>query len=403
MVKRYSKLYFSEDKYIDFDNRTIVISKNTYDLTKKQFKFLEYLSRHDSYVNNEEIESYLDTSRAVIRNIVSKLKNECQLSNYIDNKKEYGYKLLIPSDAPEPEYITYDKRDLVEIMYDGINFEVSQAYLDKLAILEEEIDNYSKSYYELIKSNDDRNCDYLIDYYDNKLRELVYRENELKQELEHAKEINLYSKESAALCDSESCGFNWESEENQQLSKKVISDSDFSFVKSGKGIGIGLSNIVPELESNGSSIFRTNFQSEKINGSKTNMNNKLDSLVLKLSNLRKAIDFQLKAPKVILSVYEDEEIFPYRLDIINATPYTIGRSNNSAVDLVLDDRSINNLHATITFTNGKYCIVDNNSTNGTYINEAKIPTKKETLLNDGDKIRLGKTKILFNINKKEYF
>lgn len=402
-MERYSKLYFSEDEYVDFDNRTIVISKNTYDLTNKQFKFLEFLSRHDSYVNNEEIESYLDTSRAVIRNIVSKLKNECQLSNYIDNKKDYGYKLLIPSDAPDPEYITYNKRDLVEIMYDGINFEVSQVYLDKLAILEEEIDNYSKSYHELIKSNHYRNCDYLIDYYDNKLRDLVNRENELRLELEHAKENNLCSKASVSLCDFESCGFILESEKNQQLSKTVFSDSDFSFAKSETGTGTGLSNIIPELESSDSSIFRTNFQSEKCNDFKTNMNDKFDSLVSKLSNLRETIDFQLKAPKVILSVYEDNKEFPYQFDTINTIPYTIGRSNDSAVDLVLNDCSISNLHATITFTNGKYYIVDNDSTNGTYINDIKIPTKKESLLNDGDEIKLGKTKILFIINKKEYF
>lgn len=191
MVKRYSKIYFLEDKYIDFDNRTIVISKNTYDLTNKQFKFLEFLSRHESYVNNEEIESYLDTSRAVIRNIVSKLKNDCQLSNYIDNKKEYGYKLLIPSDAPEPEYITYDKRDLVEIMYDGINFEVSQVYLDKLAILEEEIDVCVKSYHKIIASKGDRDISFLITHYENRLKELISKEQELRKEFEKAKENNM--------------------------------------------------------------------------------------------------------------------------------------------------------------------------------------------------------------------
>jgi len=64
---------------------------------------------------------------------------------------------------------------------------------------------------------------------------------------------------------------------------------------------------------------------------------------------------------------------------------TIGRTN--AARIVVDDSSVSRLHATIWKDDGDVWIVDENSTNGTYVNEQKII--KPTKLRVGDRVRLG--------------
>lgn len=64
---------------------------------------------------------------------------------------------------------------------------------------------------------------------------------------------------------------------------------------------------------------------------------------------------------------------------------TIGRTN--AARIVVDDSSVSRLHATIWRDNGDVWIADENSTNGTYVNEQKII--KPTKLRVGDRVRLG--------------
>jgi transcriptional regulator with AAA-type ATPase domain/pSer/pThr/pTyr-binding forkhead associated (FHA) protein len=68
----------------------------------------------------------------------------------------------------------------------------------------------------------------------------------------------------------------------------------------------------------------------------------------------------------------------------------IGRSGYN--DLVLPDGKVSREHAEICFENGRYLIVDLNSTNGLFVNDAlvqKIPLKS------GDRLTIGDTKLLF--------
>lgn len=65
---------------------------------------------------------------------------------------------------------------------------------------------------------------------------------------------------------------------------------------------------------------------------------------------------------------------------------SIGRADNCTICVPTDQ--VSRKHATIQGILGKYYIVDNRSTNGTFVNEQKVERAK---LADGDQIRVGKT------------
>ncbi len=73
---------------------------------------------------------------------------------------------------------------------------------------------------------------------------------------------------------------------------------------------------------------------------------------------------------------------------------TIGRSENC--DISLEDITISSQHCRIIPQQDKFIIVDLQSTNGTFINEKKI---KQSILKEGDIIRVGETQLLYKIEQ----
>lgn len=71
--------------------------------------------------------------------------------------------------------------------------------------------------------------------------------------------------------------------------------------------------------------------------------------------------------------------------VLGDAPIDIGRG--SAAGLILDADSVSRKHARIERFGGGHKIVDMGSTNGTYVNGAKV---KEQILKDGDRIGIGK-------------
>lgn len=69
---------------------------------------------------------------------------------------------------------------------------------------------------------------------------------------------------------------------------------------------------------------------------------------------------------------------------------SIGRSFQC--DLVIEDQNVSRLHAWLMPFGGKWKLIDNDSTNGTYLNDQRI---QECVLNDGDQIRVGTTILVF--------
>ena len=68
---------------------------------------------------------------------------------------------------------------------------------------------------------------------------------------------------------------------------------------------------------------------------------------------------------------------------------TIGRSHRATIHL--DDDSISRVHCRFTMENGEVAVEDLQSSNGTYLNGAKVD---RAVLQDGDKIRVGEVTIL---------
>ena len=82
------------------------------------------------------------------------------------------------------------------------------------------------------------------------------------------------------------------------------------------------------------------------------------------------------------------ESFPVRMG-----RNTIGRSSRS--DIVVNDDQVSSHHADVVFRpdERRFIIMDHNSTNGTFVNGAEIPARKDLL--SRDIVRVGKQKFIF--------
>jgi pSer/pThr/pTyr-binding forkhead associated (FHA) protein len=76
--------------------------------------------------------------------------------------------------------------------------------------------------------------------------------------------------------------------------------------------------------------------------------------------------------------------------LLNKERTIIGRSNEA--DLHLAQVSVSKTHAVIERIAEKFIIIDNNSTNGTWVNSIKI---EKQMLKDQDTIRIGETQLKF--------
>ena len=72
-----------------------------------------------------------------------------------------------------------------------------------------------------------------------------------------------------------------------------------------------------------------------------------------------------------------------------AKNYSIGRTSEN--NIILDDITVSRKHALLSISTNEVKILDNNSTNGIYINNE---IKNDYLLKSGDKIQIGKYLLL---------
>jgi pSer/pThr/pTyr-binding forkhead associated (FHA) protein len=74
----------------------------------------------------------------------------------------------------------------------------------------------------------------------------------------------------------------------------------------------------------------------------------------------------------------------------------LGRSDDT--DFKIDDASVSSSHCHIIVTNGQATIKDLGSTNGTFVNRARI---SELSLCNGNRVRLGSVEMLFQAGPKQ--
>jgi diguanylate cyclase (GGDEF)-like protein len=75
---------------------------------------------------------------------------------------------------------------------------------------------------------------------------------------------------------------------------------------------------------------------------------------------------------------------------LSQSTLTVGRSTKA--DLVIDQEAVSRHHARIEYVLGRHTILDLRSSNGVFVNEARVTTRK---LEDGDRIRIGRTLLVF--------
>ncbi len=82
---------------------------------------------------------------------------------------------------------------------------------------------------------------------------------------------------------------------------------------------------------------------------------------------------------------------------ISKASFAIGRERQKVDFCVPDNNSVGRTHANIICKGGVYYIVDNNSTNFTFVNGNKIGPNQEVKLNSGDKIKLADEEFEFRM------
>ena len=98
-------------------------------------------------------------------------------------------------------------------------------------------------------------------------------------------------------------------------------------------------------------------------------------------------------PVCILSLLNNE-LMSSSWKLINKD-YNIGRSSEN--NIILDDITVSRKHALLSVNNENIKIIDNNSTNGIYLNNVII---SDSQLKSGDKIQIGKYLLLLTEVKK---
>jgi pSer/pThr/pTyr-binding forkhead associated (FHA) protein len=81
---------------------------------------------------------------------------------------------------------------------------------------------------------------------------------------------------------------------------------------------------------------------------------------------------------------------------VSARGLRIGRGKQAGNDIVLaNDAMVSKRHARVAYEDGRFVLYDENSTNGTFIDERPLSPGKGYILQSGDEVRLGETTLLF--------
>ena len=83
---------------------------------------------------------------------------------------------------------------------------------------------------------------------------------------------------------------------------------------------------------------------------------------------------------------------------INKGIFSIGKERKKVDYCISDNNSISRNHAEIVVKNGTFYLIDQKSTNGTYLNDVKLNPLQEMELKNGDKIRLSDEEFVFKMN-----
>jgi hypothetical protein len=107
------------------------------------------------------------------------------------------------------------------------------------------------------------------------------------------------------------------------------------------------------------------------------------------------VDFTKKPEPHFIRTKTQEKIFFTHPD------FKIGKSNSQADFTIKENTAVSRVHAIIAQKNGVNYIVDNNSTNGTYVDGEKIEPGKEVLLKNGTVVWMGGEEFIFKLRRED--
>lgn len=97
-------------------------------------------------------------------------------------------------------------------------------------------------------------------------------------------------------------------------------------------------------------------------------------------------------PEIVVK-YEDKVV---ERVVVDKRRVSIGRTRDN--DIVLENRGVSRKHALIEFNDGGAVLIDNESLNGTFLNDRRV---SEELLRNHDNITIGKYILEFNIDESK--
>jgi diguanylate cyclase (GGDEF)-like protein len=95
------------------------------------------------------------------------------------------------------------------------------------------------------------------------------------------------------------------------------------------------------------------------------------------------------ATDCLVVIYTKEPTLLGKRFVLDADPTRVGRGADNQI--VLDGDSVSRRHAHFEQRSGGWVVVDDGSTNGTYCNDEPIEASRETMLKNGDRVKVGPT------------
>ena len=82
---------------------------------------------------------------------------------------------------------------------------------------------------------------------------------------------------------------------------------------------------------------------------------------------------------------------------INKGVFTLGKERKKVDYCISDNSSVSRTHAEVVAKNGTFYLIDQKSTNGTYLNDVRLNPLQEMELKNGDKIRISDETFVFKL------
>ncbi len=114
-----------------------------------------------------------------------------------------------------------------------------------------------------------------------------------------------------------------------------------------------------------------------------------------VANLKSAMQGRIDRLQALVPLVSDgAAVFELLKSARNSAPQVyIGRARRN--DVVINDKTISSVHASIELKGNAAILADHNSSNGTFVNQSRLGDQERRILQSGDSVQLGKRLFYF--------